>query len=977
MTEPLDQITKALSDKYTIDRELGRGGMATVYLAEDLKHHRQVAIKVLHPDLGASLAADRFLREIQIVARLNHPHILAMLDSGEAEGFLYYVMPVVEGESLGDRLRRETQLAVEEAVRLTLEIAEALEAAHHMGVVHRDLKPANVLLSGGHAILADFGIARAVTVGGGDKLTETGLVVGTPAYMAPEQASGSAKIDARTDVYALGCVLYEMLAGEAPFTGPTPMAVLARHSLEQVPSIRVVRQTVPAALEAVIEKAMAKVPVDRYATAAEMATALEASLLEPADATAPSVRGTRPARSRVPTALVAWSTITLVVVLGGGIWSAWGGGPPQLNSNLIAVAPFDAFDPALEAWSQAAEAGLSRTLDGMGPLRALAPTAINREGIETIDVATAITIGNRSGAGVVVFGSLTPLGRDSVQGRVTVVDVASGEPIGDLSATSELDRMSDFVDSLTIGIVDLLTDGRQLGAGPFSGLGSRSVPAMKAFLRGEQQARRAAFDSADASYREAIATDSSIALGYYRLGLIKGYGPFAEEALRLARIEHGEDMGKDSLWHYMSLADAANHGQSMHDSMLVESGACIARIHLGQVPDSLKEDRANDCQNVAVEMTRRFPHDPDAWLALGVTGWELRDLIDVLGGLQNPLSMFDSALVKDPGYGLVYAPALRVAGISRNFPALRRLTIAFRDFTPPFHPPERLGGNIQLLAQLLDPDADTIVTNQLLDTLSSCVVEFIAYNGLLVYVDSAESTIRIGRSLYARPDLRCLFTQRNWALRYLGAQLIQRGHLVEAFTVVRDSHAGWFPTVFPELAIYGAVPPQIADSVFQDWLASESASGLNWVAWWWAEQGDTASIKQYISRHADHDNRVTSAFLALARRDTATALAEFAVADQHGMSMHYWPLVHARLLIATGNDREAREAIRWSPPGIGWLTLTHGFWSLERARVAERLGETEQAVRDYQDVMDVWLHADESLQGYVEESREALERLAS
>jgi len=291
MTEVLDSLRAALADRYAVQEELGRGGMATVYLAEDLKHHRQVAIKVLHPDLGASLAADRFLREIRIAAQLNHPHILALLDSGEADGFLYYVMPVVEGESLGDRLRRETHLTVEEAVRLTREIADALGAAHEMGVVHRDLKPENVLLSGEHAILADFGIARAVSAGGGDKLTETGLAVGTPSYMAPEQASGSEKIDARTDVYALGCVLYEMLAGEPPFTGPTPMAVLARHSLERVPSIRVVRQTVPAALEAVIEKAMAKVPVDRYASAAEMATALEASLREPADATAPSVGG--------------------------------------------------------------------------------------------------------------------------------------------------------------------------------------------------------------------------------------------------------------------------------------------------------------------------------------------------------------------------------------------------------------------------------------------------------------------------------------------------------------------------------------------------------------------------------------------------------------------------------------------------------------------------------------------------------------
>jgi hypothetical protein len=431
------------------------------------------------------------------------------------------------------------------------------------------------------------------------------------------------------------------------------------------------------------------------------------------------------------------------------------------------------------------------------------------------------------------------------------------------------------------------------------------------------------------------------------------------------------------LWHYLSLADAANHGQSMHDSMLVESGACIARIHLGQVPDSLKEDRANDCQNVAVEMTRRFPHDPDAWLALGVTGWELRYLIDVLGGLQNPRSMFDSALVKDPGYGLVYAPALTVAYISRNFSVLRRLTMGFRDFDPPFHPPRRLAGFVYLLAQAMDPEADTSVTNQLLDTISSCVVEDVAYNGLLVYVDSAETTIRLGRSLHARPDLRCLNTHRNEAARYLGAQLIQRGHLQEAYTVVRDSHAGWFPTVFPELVVYGAVPPEIADSVFQEWLASDSAPALHSVPWYWAQRGDTASMKQYISRAPFNDNPVSRAFLALALRDTTAALAEFSVAEDLGMVMHYWRLVAARLLVAAGKDREAWNALLWGPPGVGWLTLTHRYWALERARVAERLGETERAIKDYREVMNAWLHADESLQGYVEEAREALDRLAS
>ncbi len=959
MTEVLDSLRAALADRYAVQEELGRGGMATVYLAEDLKHHRQVAIKVLHPDLGASLAADRFLREIRIAAQLNHPHILALLDSGEADGFLYYVMPVVEGESLGDRLRRETHLTVEEAVRLTREIADALGAAHEMGVVHRDLKPENVLLSGEHAILADFGIARAVSAGGGDKLTETGLAVGTPSYMAPEQASGSEKIDARTDVYALGCVLYEMLAGEPPFTGPTPMAVLARHSLERVPSIRVVRQTVPAALEAVIEKAMAKVPVDRYASAAEMATALEASLREPADATAPPARGARPARSRVPTALVAWSAITLVVVLGGGIWSAWGGGPPQLNSNLIAVAPFEAFDPALDSWSKAAEAGLSRTLDGMGPLRALAPTAINREGIETIDVATAITIGNRSGAGVVVFGSLTPLGRDSVQGRVTVVDVASGEPMGDLSATTELGRMSDFVDSLTIGIIELVTDGRQLGAGPYSGTGSVSIPAMKAFLQGEQQVRRAAWDSAVTSYHEALKEDSTITLAYYRLGLVLGYA----------------DQKQDSLWHYLTMAGRRNQGLSLHDSLVVESGACMTKVHLGQVPDSLLEERTGDCRSLAQDITLKFPHDPEGWLALALVRRELREWIDLPPDLGTPQAVFDSVLTKDPGYGLAYAPAIMEAMVRRDFTTAHRLASDFLDTRPPFHPPEKFRDFTRLFAQALDPAADPIVTDRLLDSLPSCVMERAAY-ALLQLTDSAETTIRIGRSLNNRPDARCLFTWGEFARRYLGAQLIQRGHLREAFQIVGTENAGWFPTVFPELAMLSDIPPETVDSVFANWLTIEFAIGLGWAPWWWAQQGDTASIKAYIARRPELGHPVSLAFLALARRDTATALSEFSVAD-HGMEMHYWPLVRARLLVATGKDREAYDALWGSPPGIGWRTLTHGYWALEKARIAERLGENEDAIRNYQRVADVWLHADESLQVYVEEARSALDRLAS
>jgi serine/threonine-protein kinase len=257
-------LEKAVHDRYRLQRELGRGGMATVYLAHDLKHDRQVAIKVLRADLTAALGPERFLREITLTARLEHPHILPLLDSGDADGLLFYVMPYVEGESLRDRLTREKQLPV----------ADALSYAHRQGILHRDIKPENILLAAGHARVADFGIARAVTTAGGSSLTETGLALGTPLYMSPEQATAERELDGRTDIYSLACVVYEMLAGQPPYTGATPAAILARKSLEAVPSIRVVRDAVPLTVEQAIAKALAKVPADRFANASEFAEAL-------------------------------------------------------------------------------------------------------------------------------------------------------------------------------------------------------------------------------------------------------------------------------------------------------------------------------------------------------------------------------------------------------------------------------------------------------------------------------------------------------------------------------------------------------------------------------------------------------------------------------------------------------------------------------------------------------------------------------
>jgi len=274
MTDPAAAIAGALADRYRIERPLGAGGMATVYLAEDVKHERRVALKVLRPELAAAIGPERFLREIKITARLHHPHILELYDSGEAAGFLYYVMPFVDGESLRQRLEREKQLPLQDALRIAREVADALSYAHSLGIIHRDVKPENILLQAGHAVVADFGIARAVTTAGGEQLTETGVSIGTPTYMSPEQAGGEHELDGRSDLYALGCVLFEMLAGRAPFTGPTVESVIHQHLAAQPPAITSIRPAVPAAVSDALTRALAKTPADRFNPVAQFGEAL-------------------------------------------------------------------------------------------------------------------------------------------------------------------------------------------------------------------------------------------------------------------------------------------------------------------------------------------------------------------------------------------------------------------------------------------------------------------------------------------------------------------------------------------------------------------------------------------------------------------------------------------------------------------------------------------------------------------------------
>ncbi|MFL5582824.1 MAG: protein kinase domain-containing protein [Gemmatimonadaceae bacterium] len=359
MSDLIPRLQAALGDRYLVERELGRGGMATVYLAHDARHARHVAIKVLNPDLAAHVGADRFLREIQIAAKLSHPHILSLHESGAADGLLYYVMPYVEGESLRDRIRRETQLPLEDAIGIACEVADALSHAHMYGVVHRDIKPENILLQGGHALLADFGIARAVDEGT-SKLTATGTAVGTAAYMSPEQFMGTA-VDGRSDQYSLAATLYEMLIGETPFTGPTAQAIMARAALEDVPSLQVVRGSIPDDVEDAILRALEKTQADRFPTMAQFRDALAMAATGSATmrraTMRATMRGTRSVtriveRQRRRQRAVAIAAGVLLATAGGGL--GWKlvlkptTGSAATNKNNVAVMYFDVADTADE-----------------------------------------------------------------------------------------------------------------------------------------------------------------------------------------------------------------------------------------------------------------------------------------------------------------------------------------------------------------------------------------------------------------------------------------------------------------------------------------------------------------------------------------------------------------------------------------------------------------------------------------------------
>ena len=661
MTDSFTRLQAAVDGRYTLERRLGRGGMATVYLARDLRHRRSVALKVLHPELANALGAERFSREIELAANLSHPHILPLFDSGrvpageEDDGLLYYVMPFVEGESLRDRLRREIQLPVDTAVEIASEVADALGYAHAHGVIHRDIKPENILLAGSHALVADFGIARALSQSDGERLTETGLAVGTVEYMSPEQASGG-PVDGRSDIFSLGCVLYEMLAGEPPFKGPTKYAIIAKRFDEAtVPSVRTARSAVPERLDQAITKALAPVPADRFATSTAFAAALQPTIsAEVPVAARPLRRLTATAArvwSRAPAAAVALGAAALLaagILLGPRLY---GGARGPAAPKALAVLPFRSLGDTADAYfaeglANAVRAKLSRVRG----VTVIAGTS--SDGYRGTTKSPG-QIAKELGVNYLLTASVQWEKASGAVSRVRVtpelVEVQAGRAPRPrwghqfyAAMTGVFQMQADIVGEVAQALGVALGDSavREIAAQP-----TKSLEAYDAYLRGEDASQRmTAFDPpslrrAVAAYEHAVALDSTFVEAWARLARANAflyYGPTTEPVTGEAARRAADRA--------LSLApDRAEPHQAM---------AQYYNLVLADVPRSLVED------SIAVALA---PGNAEPLAALAMDEFSL-------GRTEPARAHFEEAARLDPRSGMVASTLGYLYLTTRRYP---------------------------------------------------------------------------------------------------------------------------------------------------------------------------------------------------------------------------------------------------------------------------------------------------------------------
>ena len=958
MTDLLDVVKAGFADSYAVERELPGGGMSRLFLARDHSLHRQVVIKILPPELTHDVSAARFARESKVTAQLQHPHILPILAAGQREQFLYYVMPYVAGESLRARLRREGRLDVQDAVRILCEVADALAYAHAEGVIHRDIKPENILLEGKHAVLADFGIAHALQAGdeSGHRLTASGMALGTIGYMAPEQAAGERVIDGRADIYALGIVGYEILAGRPPFEAPNAQALLVAHLTEDPEPLTRSGGEIPRVVSDAIARAIAKNPGDRWQTADLLRDALEEARMPTAQL--PGFRVAVPKRrARLIAAGIA------IAALAGGSVVASGSLNSPVDPNVVAVAPFDVIAPDSETrmlWREGIVDVLARKLDGAGPLRSVSSAVVLKRWKGRADAASAALLGERTGAGLVVYGTVLGVGADSVELSATLYDVRRRARIGiEVERRDVASQMARLADSVSIGLLRELGRTRPIGAVRSSSLGSTSMPALKAFLRGEQYYRRTAWDSAIAQYELAFSTDTTFALALRRFGLTR----------------YWQQGGLDSLVMASRLrAGTFNHGLSPRDSLLLVADSLAAAMTLPDT-DGRYWTHARRLFASLEAASRLYRDDPEVWAALGEARHHHGYGAPVRVSEASVLEAFDQAIALDSAFAPAYIHAIEHALTHHGARVARRYVEAYLALQPS----DAEADGIRLVRALLDDGTSSESMGQRV-ALEPRDVLTNAWFAVRRLSDTSELAVQLARAL--AESSKTPSDARTWEAR-LAMALAYRGHLTEATTAAQAPSA----RLVSELALLDAIPDETARATFSGWLASGKLTAALALPWW-GERNDIASIAQVVriaedglqssdaaTRRSSHYVKgAAGAYLALARQDTAQALQGFAsLSDTLCLTCYADRLIHARLLSARGDLHGAERLLRERLYAM--LSPLELLFLLEQGTVAERLGDRRLAVEAYTRVMSTWSRADPGLQSVVARAARALERM--
>jgi TolB-like protein len=973
MSDTLQRLTSALGDRYALEREIGAGGMATVYLARDLRHGRPVAIKVVRPELSGAEGIARFLREIELAARLQHPHILPVFDSGAIDDGSggrtpYFVMPFVQGETLRARLGRERQLPVEDAITLATEVADALAYAHANGVVHRDIKPENILLSGGHAVVADFGVAKALATGqrpesspAGDPsaLTQIGFAIGTPNYMAPEQATGRDEVDARADQYSLGCVLYEMLAGTAPFAGGSAQSVVARNMTAPRPHVGKVRREVPDPLEDVIIRAMAIEPADRFPDMAALAAALRQSR--------------ESARSRRKTVMAVIAAAAIAAGVAGAV--AWLATRPAAvavteQAERIAVLPFSASGPGVEVLGEGMVDLLTTNLQGVGGIRVVDPRLVlkrwgRKDPDEERGVEDALDLGRELDAGSVVTGSAVSAG-GRVRLAADLYAVAGGERLGRAQVDGPADSILPLVDRLSVALLrDVWRSREPLPSLDLGSLTTDSIAALRAYLQGERYYRRFALDSALAQYTRAVEVDSTFALAHLRRALVIGWtGGYGSPAS----------------------VQAADAGFRYAERLPPRSRRLLAGYQAFQEGSS----RAIDSMRAYVN---DYPADLEGWYFYGEALYHLVEIEP--RSPDTVLAAFDRVIAGDSTSTPAVVHPLEITLVYRDSTRFKRYLQVFARTAPR----TRVAAH-RVVAELVwgPPPSESDLRAAVL-----AVPHIASYAVVATYRDEAatsDSTLHLRRRLFAA--LPSSSPVHRFEPFDRGLMLVGLGRLREARALV-DTVAAISPGAAAGLLAWPValgLAPSSADKTRMDSLLARDRSenespqmaayidAIRAVAQGRTEEAvarATEAIRAPISTEDSTRSRgllrAAIGWARLVQGDTTTGISDL----RTGLSVTGGPqgapsiFLRFQLALALSADPRTRaEGIThlrygFNATAFSLLPLTY----LALGRTYEAADKPDSAALAYGRFLRLWDKADPELQGRVSEAREALARLTA